>query len=206
MSPRHGPPSKGTRAGGANRTADGPKTEREPPAELRSARWPDDQSEVRRLFEEYRAWVAKHQDPNPSSAGRVRAGLALVDGLIEELPRVYGPPRGDILLWSHRGHLVACGALRELEPRVGEIRRLYVRADYRGGAFGRPFVRALIARARELGFERVRADTLGTMQGAIEFYTELGFRRAAPFWPHPAPDAMFFEREVDPSAFPKDAP
>lgn len=164
----------------------------------RPVRWPDDGDVVRRLFSEYRKWVADHSDPAPSSKERVAEGLGLIDHLIAGLPRSYEPPHGDILLWFKGDSLVACGALRELEPGVGEIRRVYVRPDYRGGDFGQPFVRTLIARARELGFDKVRADTLPTMQGAIEFYQELGFRPTTAFWPHPAAGALFFEREVDP--------
>jgi putative acetyltransferase len=168
------------------------------PVVPRRIRWPEDNELVLRFFSEYREWVADHRDPAPSSRARVQQGLALIDRLIADLPRTYRPPHGDILLWSKGEHVVACGALRELEPGVGEIRRIYVRADYRGGKFGHPFVRALIVRARELGFGTVRADTLSTMHGAIEFYEELGFRRVAAYWPHPASGALFFERAVEP--------
>lgn len=169
---------------------------RRPPATVRSASWPEDLATVRRLFQEYRQWIAEHQDSTAGSEPRVRSGLALVDRLIAELPGAYGPPRGVILLWFKGESLVACGALRELEPKVGEIRRIYVRSDYRGKAFGHPFVRALIDRARELGYETLKADTLPTMTAAIEFYQELGFHRAPAFWPHPAAAAIFFERSI----------
>ncbi len=125
-------------------------------------------------------------------------GLTLVDRLIAELPGAYGPPRGEVLLWHERDEVVACGALRELEPGIGEIRRIHVRPDYRGREFGLPFVRALIDRARSLGYVTLRADTLPTMQAAIEFYQELGFHRVGPFWPHPAANALFFERAIAP--------
>lgn len=170
-----------------------------PSAQVRSARWPEDGKVIRPLFVEYRQWVADHGDPAPASHDRVAEGLALIDRLTKELPRPYKPPHGDILLWFEGESVVACGALRETEPGVGEIRRIYVRPDYRGGEFGRPFVRALIARARELRFKKVRADTLPTMAAAIEFYQELGFHPTAAFWPHPAIGALFFEREVGPS-------
>ena len=169
-----------------------------PSAARRSMRWSKDSEVVRRLFAEYRQWVADHRDFAPSSQDRVTEGLTLIDRLIAGLPRMYEPRHGDILLWSEGENVVACGALRELEPGVGEIRRVYVRGDYRGGQFGRPFVRALIARAQELGFETLRADTLPTMRGAIEFYEELGFRPVSAFWPNPAAGALFFERAVEP--------
>ena len=168
----------------------------QPRATSRGVNWPKDLATVRRLFQDYRQWLADHQDPAAESAPRVRSGLALVDQLIAELPGAYGPPRGEILLWIEDGTLVACGALRELEPKVGEIKRIYVRPDYRGKTFGHPFVRALIERARELGYRTLRVDTLPTMTAAIEFYQEAGFRPISAFWPHPAAGALFFEREI----------
>lgn len=158
--------------------------------------WSEEIDTVRRLFREYREWLADHQDSTPGSEPRVRTGLAMVDELIAELPGSYGPPRGEVLLWFEGKDPVACGALRELEPKVGEIRRIYVRPDYRGKAFGHPFVRELIERARGLGFKRLRVDVLPTMAAAIEFYQELGFRPIPAFWPHPVAGALYFEREI----------
>lgn len=171
--------------------------EEPPPTSVRGVRWPGDLDVVRPLFREYREWLSEHRDLAPDAGARVAAGLALVDSLIADLPRSYSPPRGEILLWSDGSGLVACGALRELEPGVGEIKRVFIRSDFRGPTFGRPFVRALLGRAGEVGYRRLRADTLPTMRAAIDFYTELGFRRIDPYWPHPVAEAIFFEREVD---------
>lgn len=175
----------------------GPDLDSHPSAHFRAVSWPTDLDTVRRLFQDYRQWLADHQDAAAEAEPRVRSGLALVDRLIAELPGAYGPPHGEVLLWFEDDSVVACGALRELEPTVGEIRRIYVRADYRGKAFGHPFVRALIDLARELGYKRLRADTLPTMYAAIEFYQELGFRPVPAFWPHPVANALFFERGID---------
>jgi GNAT superfamily N-acetyltransferase len=169
------------------------------PATVRSVRWLEDEDTVRRLFIEYRAWLADHRDSADSSQPRVKRGLALVDRLISKLPGAYGPPHGDLLLWFEEDSVVAVGAIRELEPKVGEIRRIYVRPDYRGKEFGLPFGRALIGRARDLGYERLKVDTLPSMTAAIEFYQELGFRPTAAFWPHPVGEARFFELRIPPS-------
>lgn len=120
----------------------------------------------------------------------------MVDSLIESLPGAYTPPRGDVLLWISEGVPVASGALRALEPQVGEIRRISVEPAYRGKEFGAVFVRDLIDRARTLGFRKIRADALASMTAAIEFYQEAGFRRIPAFWPHPAAGALFFERSL----------
>ena len=164
-----------------------------PDTKLRRVDWTTELNTVRRLFEEYRDWIAAHKDPTPGATNRVVSGLAEIDRLIAGLPGAYGPPRGDVILAFAKESLVACGALRELEPKIAEIKRVYVRPDHRGAGFGPRLTRALLDRALELGYERVRVDTLPTMTAAIEFYQEMGFQPIPAFWPHPVEGARFFE-------------
>ncbi len=181
---------------------EGPTAQESPDGQRRaSARrvdWSKDLATVRELFQGYRQWIVDHRDPAPSAESRVREGLAMIDELLAGLPGTYRPPRGDVLLWFENESVVACGALRQLEAKVGEIKRIYVRADYRGMEFGPVFVRTIIGRARELGLTRLRVDTLPTMSAAIEFYQQLGFRPIPAFWPHPAAGALFFESDIGP--------
>jgi ribosomal protein S18 acetylase RimI-like enzyme len=163
---------------------------------LRRVNWSSDMDTVRQLLQEYRQWLADHRDTSASAEPSVKTGLSQIDKQIAELPGAYGPPRGEVILaFAHDG-LAACGALRELEPKVGEIKRIYVRADHRGPGFGPRLTRALLDRARELEYERVRVDTLPTMAAAIQFYQEMGFVPIPAYWPHPVPGALFFERKV----------
>jgi len=160
---------------------------------LRRVNWSTELETVRRLFREYRNWLSDHAVPPPSSDAPVPAGLTQFDRIISELPGVYGPPRGDVILaWNH-SDIVACGALREWEPNVGEIKRIHVRPDHRGPGFGPILTSALLDRARELGYDRVRVDTLSSMVAAIQFYQEMGFKPIPAYWAHPAPGALFFE-------------
>jgi GNAT superfamily N-acetyltransferase len=160
---------------------------------LRRVNWPKDTDTVRRLFQGYRQWLADHSDTASSAESSVRAGLREIDRQLAELREVYGPPHGEVILAFARGEVVACGALRELETKVGEIKRVYVRADHRGPEFGPRLTLALLDRARELGYERVRVDTLPTMAAAIQFYPEMGFEPIPAYWPHPVRGALFFE-------------
>jgi len=160
---------------------------------LRRVVWSKELDAVRRLFQDYRDWISDHRDTGSSAAPRVKNGLGLIDRLIEELPGEYGPPRGDVILAFAEGEVVACGALRELEPKVGEIKRVYVRSDHRGPGFGPRLTQALLDRADELGYERIRVDTLPTMSAAIEFYQKMGFVPIPGYWPHPVPSALYFE-------------
>ncbi|MCI4350589.1 MAG: GNAT family N-acetyltransferase [Thermoplasmata archaeon] len=151
---------------------------------------------VRRLFRDYRQWLADHRGAGAAADSKAKRGLAMIDAQIAELPAAYSPPRGEILLAFAQDDVVACGALREIEPNVGEIKRIYVRADHRGPGFGPRLTRALLDRAQQLGFERVRVDTLPTMAAAIEFYQEMGFVPIPSYWPHPVPGALYFEYTV----------
>jgi len=164
-----------------------------PNTKLRRVNWPEELATVHRLFAEYREWIGAHQDHAPAARPRVEGGLAEIDRLVAGLPGAYGPPRGDVILAFARETVVACGGLRELEPGIGEIKRVYVRADHRGPGFGPRLTRALLDRAQELEYERVRVDTLPTMAAAIDFYQEMGFRPIPAYWSHPVEGARFFE-------------
>ena len=163
---------------------------------LRRVKWSEEIDTVRRLFRDYRHWLADHRDTASSAEPSVRKGLRQIDKQIAGLPGSYGPPRGDVILAFVKGEVVACGALRELEPRVAEIKRIYVRADHRGPGFGPRLTGALLRRARELGYAQVRVDTLPTMAAAIQFYQEMGFHPTPAYWPHPVRGALFFEYRV----------
>ncbi len=170
--------------------------ETHPGTKFRRVNWSKDTDTVRRLFQDYRQWLADHVDKKAPMDSSKKMGLEMIDRQVAELPGAYGPPRGEVILAFSREVVVACGALRELEPKVGEIKRIYVREDHRGPGFGPRLTWRLLDRAQELGYERVRVDTLSTMTGAIQFYQDMGFAPIAPYWPHPVPEALFFEYEV----------
>jgi GNAT superfamily N-acetyltransferase len=160
---------------------------------LRRVDWTNDLELIRRLFREYRDWLWDHADPVSADRARDAASRAAFDRIVAELPGVYGPPTGDIVLAHLRSNLVACGALRRWEPKVGEIKRIYIRPDHQGPGFGPILTGALLDRARELGYERVRVDTLPKMAGAIQFYQAMGFKPIPAYWDNPVPGALFFE-------------
>lgn len=164
-----------------------------PDTKLRRVNWSEDLDTVRRLLQDYRKWLSDHVETGGPTDSVLPAGLRQVDEEIAGLPGVYGPPHGEIILAFDPEGLAACGAFRELEPRVGEIKRVYIRADHRGPGFGPRLTRALLDRASELGFRRVRVDTLPTMVAAIQFYQEMGFKPIPAYWSHPVPGALFFE-------------
>jgi putative acetyltransferase len=86
-----------------------------------------------------------------------------------------------------------CVAVRWLDPKTAEMKRLYVRRTHRGKGLGRALAEAAIALAREAGGERMVLDTLPKMREAQALYALLGFTRTQPYLPEPTPGALCYE-------------
>jgi ribosomal protein S18 acetylase RimI-like enzyme len=111
------------------------------------------------------------------------------------LPGIYAPPEGCILLAVESGRFVGCVALRPLEDKICEMKRLYVRSGYQGQGIGRMLACSVINRAREIGHAKMRLDTMATMNEARTLYYSLEFQniKAYRYNPHDEPSYMELE-------------
>ena len=137
----------------------------------------DQRDVARELIAEYLRWVG--------DIARSQYGLsfdidAMVSSDIEDESKFY-PPSGRFYLVRTDEAVRRCGCLKRLAPGVGEIQRMYVRPHVRGKGAGRLLVERLLADALELGYTRVRLESLKALTAAHTLYRSVGFVDIAPY-------------------------
>ncbi|ABF40360.1 GCN5-related N-acetyltransferase [Candidatus Koribacter versatilis Ellin345] len=153
------------------------------PAQITLAESPLDIAHVAELFREYAAWLAFPLD------------FQNFDEELTTLPGKYASPTGRLLLARCDGLPAGCGAFRPLDPKVCEMKRVFVRPEFRGHQLGYAMIVRLISEAREAGYEFIRLDTIpGKMPDANRIYRTLGFYEIPPYYQgNPHADACYLE-------------
>ena len=139
---------------------------------------------VRRLFREYQASLG------------VDLCFQNFESELAELPGKYAPPEGRLYLAFEGEKVAGCAGVRKIEEGVCELKRLYVPPSHRGRGIGRLLAIQAITDAREIGYDRMRLDTLPSMQPAQKLYRELGFEPLAPYTDNPVEGALFMELKL----------
>ena len=95
---------------------------------------------------------------------------------LASLPEPYADPDGALFLAKVDGASAGCVALKRLTKRKAEMKRLFVRAGFRGHALGRRLTEAAADGARARGYRTLRVETVPATMGVAEaLYRQLGF-------------------------------
>ena len=119
------------------------------------------------------------------------------DQELATLPGHYASPDGRLLLATYEGQLAGCVALHQLELGICEMKRLYLRPQFRGKGLGRTLADSVIAEARQIGYHHMRLDTVEPMmKNAVAMYRRLGFQEIAPYCANPIAGALYMELQL----------
>ena len=152
------------------------------PMQIITAAEPEQIDQARELFKEYAAGLG------------IDLCFQNFAHELETLPGDYAQPEGRLMLAYADAEVAGCVALRKLAADTCEMKRLYIRDKFRGTGLGRKMAENVISNARNIGYERMRLDTLpGKMDKAIELYRSLGFKEIEPYYDNPVEGALFME-------------
>ena len=111
---------------------------------------------------------------------------------------LFSLPSGVFCIACSEGTPVACGAVRTIDPGVGEIKRMWVDPHWRGVGLGSRMLRALEDAGRNLGHSVVRLDTNDALAEARALYDRAGYVRIDRYNDNPYATA-FFEKRLSPT-------
>jgi GNAT superfamily N-acetyltransferase len=145
---------------------------------------------VGQLFREYLTWL-----------GEDLTFQHVDDELARPLEGVYQRPNGRVLLAFVDGRPAGCIAAKPLGPwksyqRVCEMKRLFVRDEFRGLKIGKLLSLRLLSVCQEIGYDVMVLDTLERLTAAVALYRALDFQACDPYYDNPLPTVMYFAKEL----------
>ncbi len=153
--------------------------------QIAQAETPEQIEEIRKLFREYERWLG------------IDLCFQDFENELTNLPGKYAAPTGRLFLISVKDQPAGCIALRKIADGVCEMKRLYVRENFRGLRLGMTLIEKLIGEAKIAGYEKMRLDTLpGKMSDAVKLYKSYGFCEISPYYENPYSETLFMELEL----------
>ena len=114
-----------------------------------------------------------------------------------DLKSKYLPPNGRLLCaQTENGEIVGCVAYHKHNGQRCEMKRLYVKPDYRKNNAGRLLVDEIIKFACQDGYSEMVLDTIEPLQSAIRLYKKVGFTETEPYYDNPMDDVIYFRKQL----------
>ncbi len=151
----------------------------------------DHPQEVAALFSEYTDMLIAG-DPSFQKYLEVQN----YDEEIRHLETKYGAPCGRLYLALCDGAVAGCIGLRKIDAQDCELKRLYVRPQFRGLHLGELLVRKVIDDAVQIGYSAMLLDTRPVLQSALKLYERLGFTRIERYNNSPMDTSIYMKLDL----------
>lgn len=142
-----------------------------------------DRADLIQLNIEYLSWVFDEVEKSFGVAVDAVAGMPVGEYVPTIIDKVCGapPPAGIFYLLRVDGRLAGMGGLRYLSPEAAEIKRIYVRPEFRGMKLGQQILERLLSDATSFGYQAAYLDTGLFMKSAHRLYEDYGFLDCAAY-------------------------
>ncbi len=134
------------------------------------------------LFQEYATWL------------NIDLSFQHFEEELMHLKEMYAFPEGAILLSKQENIFTGCVAVRKQALDIAELKRMYIKPNNRKAGIGAALLKKAIEMAKEIGYKKIRLDTLDNMHPAINLYKKAGFYQIEQYYFNPEKNALFFEK------------
>ncbi len=134
-----------------------------------------------KLFRQYANWL------------NIDLSFQHFDEELKELKMMYAAPKGCIILFESADSISGCVAIRKIDDRIAELKRMYVTPSLQNKGVGSGLLNEALFFARNAGYKKVRLDTLSHMTSAMNLYKKNGFYEIPAYYNNPESNAVFFE-------------
>lgn len=150
-----------------------------------------EKEKIRELFTEYTQMLV---DNDPVFASYLE--LQNYDDELRDLEHKYGPPSGRLYIALCDGKAAGCIGLKRENDECAELKRLYVRPEYRGRGLAEYLARMILSDAKTAGYSCLLLDTLPFLQAAQRLYRKIGFYEIEKYNDSPMENATYMRYDV----------
>ena len=146
---------------------------------------------IKELFKEYTYMLVKEDE---DFAKYLK--LQDYDSELENLDIKYGLPKGRLYLATVEGEVAGCIALKYIDEKTCELKRLYVKPEFRGNKIADALVDQIIDDAKKIGYKKIQLDTLPFLKSAIHLYERYGFYEILPYNNSPMKKSLYYRLDL----------
>jgi len=115
---------------------------------------------------------------------------------LEYLEDKYGLPQGRLYLARFDGKKAGCIGLRKLDDEKCEMKRLYVKPEFRGQRIAHQLIGRIIEDAKDIGYKSMFLDTMPDLKSAVKLYENYGFERIGAYYENPIDTEIYMKLEL----------
>lgn len=119
-----------------------------------------------------------------------------INSELNSLKTKYSYPNGKIITAIVDDKVVGCVAFYKHSSKRCEMKRLYVKKEYRNLKIGNTLVENIISLAKKDGYREMVLDTIKPLTSAINLYKKFGFQEIKPYYSNPMPDVIYMKLDL----------